>query len=93
MITEDSTLPDLAQQCFTTFRTSGAFFYRRGDGFEPLSSEYFLETIRRFALGLKALGLKRGEVVTVVASSSPWWLIVDLAIMLAGDAVVRFFLK
>lgn len=93
MITEDSTLPDLAQQCFTTFRTSGAFFYRRGDGFEPLSSEYVLETIRRFALGLRALGLKRGDVVTVVASSSPWWLIVDLAIMLAGGRSSPVFPK
>ena len=93
MITEDSTLPEIVQQCFTTFRTSGAFFYRRGDGFEPLSSEYFLETVRRFALGLRALGLKRGEVVTVIASSGPWWLMVDLAIMLAGGRSSAVFPK
>lgn len=93
MITEDSTLPEIVQQCFTKYRTSGAFFYRRGDGFEPLSSESFLETVRRFALGLRALGLKRGDVVTVIGSSSPWWLIVDLAIMLAGGRSSAAFPK
>lgn len=93
MITEDSTLPEVVQQCFSSFRKSGAFFYRRGDGFEPLSSEYFLETIRRFALGLRALGLKKGDVVTVIAPSSPWWLIVDLGIMLAGGISSAVFPK
>ncbi len=93
MITEDSTLPMIVQQCFTTFRTSGAFFYRRGDGFAPLSSEYILETIRRFALGLRACGLKKGDVVMVIAPSSPWWLIVDLAIMLAGGRSCAVFPK
>ncbi len=93
MVKEDSTLPELVQQCFTTFRSSGAFFYRRADGFEPLSSEHFLETIRRFALGLRALGLKRGDVVAVIAPSSPWWLMVDLAIMLAGGRSTAVFPK
>ncbi len=93
MITEDSTLPMIVQQCFTTFRTSGALFYRRGDGFAPLSSEYILETIRRFALGLRACGLKKGDVVMVIAPSSPWWLMVDLAIMLAGGRSCPTFPK
>ncbi|MCW8995002.1 MAG: long-chain fatty acid--CoA ligase [Psychromonas sp.] len=93
MITEESTLPEIVQQYCHSFRTSGAFFYRRGDGFEPLSSEFFLETVRRFALGLRAIGLKRGDVVAVIASSSPWWLMVDLAIMLAGGRSTAFFPK
>lgn len=93
MITEESTLPEVVQQSFTTFRSSGAFFYRRGDGFEALSSERFSETIRRLALGLRALGLKRGDVVAVIAPSSPWWLMVDLAIMLAGGCSTAVFPK
>lgn len=93
MITEESTLPQVVQQSFTTFRSSGAFFYRRGDGFETLSSERFSETIRRLALGLRALGLKRGDVVAVIAPSSPWWLMVDLAIMLAGGCSTAVFPK
>ncbi len=93
MITDNSNLPDIAQQCFTTYRSSGAFFYRRGEGFHPLSSEHFLETIRRLALGLRALGLKRGDVVAVIAPSSPWWLMVDLAIMVAGGRSTAVFPK
>ncbi|WP_415224867.1 AMP-binding protein, partial [Psychromonas sp.] len=93
MVKADTTLPLLVDQCFTTFRSSGAFFYRRGDGFEPLSSELFLETIRRLALGLRALGLKRGDVVAIIAPSSPWWLMVDLAIMLAGGRSSAVFPK
>ncbi|WP_169719598.1 AMP-dependent synthetase/ligase [Psychromonas aquimarina] len=93
MISEDSDLPSAVQQCFTTFRRSGAFFYRRADGFEPVSSEYFLETIRRLALGLRALGLKRGDVVAVIAPSSPWWLMVDIAVMAAGGISTAVFPK
>jgi len=93
MITEESTLPEVVQQAFTAFRSSGAFFYRRGDGFEALSSEHFLETIRRLSLGLRAIGLKRGDVVAVIAPSSPWWLMVDLAIMLAGGCSTAVFPK
>lgn len=93
MAKEGVTLPELVQQSFTTFRSSGAFFYRRGDGFSALSSEHFLETIRRFAFGLRALGLKRGDVVAIIAPSSPWWLMVDLAIMLAGGYSTAVFPK
>ncbi|WP_354623942.1 long-chain fatty acid--CoA ligase [Psychromonas sp. MME2] len=93
MTKEGMTLPELVQQSFTTFRSSGAFFYRRGDGFSPLSSEHFLETIRRMALGFAALGLKRGDVVAIIANSSPWWLMVDLAIMLAGGYSTAVFPK
>jgi len=93
MVKEDVTLPALVEQCFTTFRSSGAFFYRRGDGFAALSSEHFLETIRRLALGLSALGLKRGDAVAIIAPSSPWWLMVDLAIMLAGGRSTAVFPK
>jgi len=93
MVREEITLPALVEQCFTTFRSSGASFYRRGDGFAAISSEHFLETIRRLALGLSALGLKRGDVVAIIAPSSPWWLMVDVAIMLAGGRSTAVFPK
>lgn len=90
---EVTTLAELVQQSLSTYRSSGAFFYARGDGFAALSSEHFLETTRRFALGLRALGLKRGDVVAVIALSTPWWLMVDLAIMLAGGYSTAVFPK
>lgn len=89
----DRTLSEIVRSSFGHYRSSGAFFYRRGDGFEPISSEYFLETIRRLSLGFISLGLKKGDVVAIIAPSSPWWMMVDLAIMLAGGRSMALFPK
>ncbi|MBI3154490.1 MAG: AMP-binding protein [Burkholderiales bacterium] len=48
----------------------------------------FLEAVATAARGLRALGLRHGERVGLIASSSPQWDIVQLAAMAAGGVVV-----
>jgi long-chain acyl-CoA synthetase len=86
-----STLPHLVQYTVNTFSNSNAFNFPKGEGWESMSTEVFAESIRRLALGLKSLGLEKGDAVGMVASSSAHWLIVDLAVTTAGGVSVPLF--
>ena len=44
--------------------------------------------VRRLALGLRSLGIARGERVGLVGENRPEWVIADLAIMSAGAVTV-----
>jgi len=55
------------------------------------STEEMLQEIKHIALGLIALGLKRGDSVGILAYSSSYWTIVDCAIMVAGGVTVPLF--
>ena len=44
--------------------------------------------VRRLALGLRSLGIGRGERVGLVSENRPEWVIADLAIMSAGAITV-----
>ncbi len=55
------------------------------------STGQFLCAIKMIALGLKALGVKKGDRVGVLAQPSTHWTLVDLAIMVAGAISVPLF--
>jgi long-chain acyl-CoA synthetase len=57
----------------------------------PVSTEKFSETIKYLALGFHHLGLKPGDGFGVLAEPSPEWIMVDLAVMIAGGVTVPFF--
>lgn len=58
---------------------------------KSLSTTEVLLEIRYIALGLVTIGIKRGENIGILAPPSPKWLIVDLAIMVAGAVSVPIF--
>lgn len=51
----------------------------------------FLQTTLEFAAGLQQLGVIRGSSVGIIAESSPWWLMSDLALQLIGAVSVPMF--
>ncbi|MCB1136356.1 MAG: long-chain fatty acid--CoA ligase [Chlamydiia bacterium] len=85
------TLPGMIRHVFNTYRNSHAFNYRVEGEWRHMSTEVFLERVRRMALGLRALGLKKGDCVGLLAKPSPYWLIADLAISAAGGSSVPLF--
>lgn len=85
------TLPELLTYVANHFRTAHQLCYPVAGRWKHYSTEYVLETVRRQALGLRAIGLQRGDTVGLLANSSPWWLIMDLAIMVAGGVTVPIF--
>ncbi len=61
-----------------------ALNYKRGGAWRSLSSEELLRRVRRVALGLHALGLRRGDHAGILSESSPEWVVADLGCQYAG---------
>ena len=51
----------------------------------------YLERVKRFSLGLRALGLQRGDKVAIIGDNRPEWFIAELAAQAAGAASVGLF--
>src|SRR4051812_41205453 len=85
------TLPALLTHVHDAYSSSAAFSWREAGYWRHCSTEDFASQVRRLALGLERLGLKKGETVGILANSSPAWLIADFAIMCAGGVSVPMF--
>ena len=51
----------------------------------------YLDRVRRFALGLHALGVGRGDKVAIIGDNRPEWYIAELAAQALGGASVGLF--
>lgn len=63
----------------------------RGKPYKTLTYGAFGERVRRFAGGLSALGIKRGDRIAILADSRPEWLITDFAALALGAVTVPMF--
>ena len=61
---------------------------KQEDTWQPLSWTDVAEQASRLSRGLRALGIRRGDRVGLVAENRPEWMIADLAIMAAGAVTV-----
>jgi long-chain acyl-CoA synthetase len=61
---------------------------KRDGGWRPQSWREIAGQVASLAAGLKAIGLKPGDMVMLVAENRPEWCIADLAIMAAGCITV-----
>jgi long-chain acyl-CoA synthetase len=65
------------------------FLWAKRDGrFQSVSWAATAREVRRLALGLRSLGIGRGERVGLVSENRPEWIIADLAVMTAGAITV-----
>jgi long-chain acyl-CoA synthetase len=85
------TLPAMVRYVLNTYRNARAFNYRRDGEWHSVSTEQFFEMVRRVSLGLRVLGVRQGDKVGLLSSSSPFWLIADLGIQIAGGVTVPMF--
>ena len=60
----------------------------RAGRYQAISWAAAARDVRRLALGLRSLGIDRGERVGLVSENRPEWVIADLAIMSAGAITV-----
>jgi long-chain acyl-CoA synthetase len=56
-----------------------------------ISTNEFGDIVRYLALALREMGINKGTPVALISDSSPWWLMIDYAIMIAGGYSVPMF--
>lgn len=64
---------------------------RPGSGWYTLSWRQAADRVRKIACGLRALDLERGQRVSILATSSPTWILADLGILAAGGSTTTIY--
>ncbi|MFL6336195.1 MAG: AMP-dependent synthetase/ligase [Pyrinomonadaceae bacterium] len=85
------TINDLLLRALTLRSRPDALNYKRGGEWRPISSDELLRRVRRVALGLHALGLRRGERAGILSESSPEWVVADLGCLFVGVVNVPLY--
>ncbi|MGE5547526.1 MAG: AMP-dependent synthetase/ligase [Solirubrobacterales bacterium] len=88
-------MPSLTAMAFAQAARFGdrpLLWAKRGGAWTPLSWAQTAERATRFAAGLMALGIERGDRVALVSENRPEWAIADLAIMAAGAITVPAYI-
>ncbi|MFN8008268.1 MAG: long-chain fatty acid--CoA ligase [Terriglobia bacterium] len=85
------TLLDLFEFATSTHRKPDALLEKKGEQYEPVSSEELREKAQLVAAGLISLGIKKKDRVALLSENRPEWLMADLGIMSAGAINVPLF--
>jgi long-chain acyl-CoA synthetase len=86
------TLVDLFFDAVERIDSPRALRYRAGDGdWRDISHQEMLTRVRRTALGLKAVGIERGQRVAILSENRPEWAQADWASLCAGVTDVPIY--
>ncbi len=85
------TLPGILAYAARNYRNPAQFGYKENGIWRRLSTQDVADTVQKAALGLLKLGLNPGDRVGIVADPSPFWLMMDLAVLSAGGITVPMF--
>lgn len=69
----------------------GGWFQRKNDKWDHFSSERLRNETKALALALRDYGFKAGESIGIIAPSSTYWLIADIATQINHGTVVPLF--
>jgi long-chain acyl-CoA synthetase len=69
-----------------TYRKPEHLRYKRDGSWHAVSSEEFRAAVEEIAMGLRALGVSRGDKVAIVSENRPEWAFADLAALCLGAA-------
>ena len=82
------TLPQLFLTTVASYPKNDYMMYKKDGSYRSLSTAEFAKRVRQFSLGLAALGHRPGDRLIILAESSPWWVMTDLANVCAGGVTV-----
>ncbi|MCA1622051.1 MAG: long-chain fatty acid--CoA ligase [Acidobacteria bacterium] len=86
-----ATIVEIFRQAMRLKSRPDVLNYKRGGAWHSISSEELLRRVRRVALGLHALGLRRGDHAGILSESSPEWVVADLGSQSAGVVNVPIY--
>ena len=92
LLKANKTIPDLFVFLTEEYKVDKKFLFRKVNGvYEGINyNEFKLET-ENLALGLAALGIKRGDKVAIMAENRPKWVYSDMAILGLGAVDVPLY--
>jgi len=85
------TLPDLVRHVTQNLPNPACFAHKVGGEWKKISTAEMGRRVEAIALGLTALGLKKGDRVGIVADPSPYWMLFDMGVINAGGITVPMF--
>ena len=78
------TLTQIFFQAVETHDLPAAYQFKKDGRYHPISHKDVLRRVRHIALGLEALGLKRGDRVGIMSENRPEWALADWACLCSG---------
>ncbi|HVV88931.1 MAG TPA: long-chain fatty acid--CoA ligase [Solirubrobacterales bacterium] len=89
--THSKTLADLLVRAAEMYGSHPAVRFREGDAWVDRSFQQVLDVVRPLALGLIALGVEKGDRVSILANTRPEWTYFDFAALSIGATVVPIY--
>ncbi len=89
--TESKTLADLLVRAAEMYGPQPAVRFKEGDAWVDRSFQQVLDVVKPLALGLIALGVEKGDRVSILANTRPEWTYFDFAALSIGATVVPIY--
>jgi long-chain acyl-CoA synthetase len=80
------TLCDIFYHSVDTHRKPDHLLYRKDGRWNPISSEELRAAVEEISMGLRGLGIGKGERVAILSENRPEWAFADLATLATGAA-------
>jgi long-chain acyl-CoA synthetase len=85
------TLCEIFYHSVDTYRKPDHLRAKRGDKWHDISSEEFRRAVEELSMGLRALGVEKGDRVALLSENRPEWAYVDLATLCAAAVDVPIY--
>src|SRR5665648_348414 len=82
---------DILEHCLENYPRADAVAGKYDNRWVPFSTEQFARQSELLALGLMALGMKKGDRVATVSGNRPEWSFVDMALAMTGAVHVPVY--
>jgi long-chain acyl-CoA synthetase len=85
------TIPRLFLKLTDNFQKPALLLSRKEGRYQSMSTVEVRREVERIALGLKGLGVSRGDKIILLAENSPWWVMTDYAVLSLGAITVPIY--
>ncbi len=86
-----TTLAGLLANTVASYPKPDLMLFKKDGAFRPISTGEFGESVRNFALGLRALGFEAGQKLCLLSENRPEWSMTDFATLTAGGLTVPIY--
>jgi long-chain acyl-CoA synthetase len=86
-----TTLAGLLANTVKAYPKPDFMLFKKDGAYTPISTQEFGESVKHFALGLRALGFDAGQKLCLLSENRPAWTITDFATLTAGGLTVPIY--